>query len=158
MRIIIDINLYISALINDNSRKRLDIVLANNVFDILVSDDLLKELIEVANRSKFRKYVSISQTETFIQLILERATFIETISKVKASPDPKDDFLLVLCLDGEADYLLTGNKIDLLDLKSFHQTQIITLATFIAIFLNYFWVARLVIHILPPYPPNACVF
>ncbi len=42
MRIVIDTNLYISALINDNSRKRLDIVLANKSFDILVSDALLQ--------------------------------------------------------------------------------------------------------------------
>ena len=103
MKIVIDTNLYISALINDNSRKRLDIVLAN------------------------------IQTETFIQLMMERATSIETISVVKVSPDPKDDFLLVLCLDGKANYLLTGNKIDLLNLKKFHQTQIITLSTFLAI-------------------------
>ena len=134
MRIVIDTNLYISALINDNSRKRLDIVLANKAFDVLVSDALLQELIEVANRSRFRKYVSVLQTETFIQLMMERATFIETVSEVKFSPDPKDDFLLVLCLDGEADYLLTGNKIDLLDLKNFHKTQIITLSTFLAIY------------------------
>jgi len=132
MRIVIDTNLYISALINDNSRKRLDFFLANEAFEILVSDALLQELIEVANRAKFRKYVSAIQTETFIQLMMERATFIETVSEVKVSPDPKDDFLLVLCLDGKADYLLTGNKIDLLDLKRFHQTQIITLSTFLA--------------------------
>ena len=104
MRIVIDTNIYISALINDNSRKRLDVVLANKAFDILVSDALLRELIEVANRSRFRNYVSVLQTETFIQLMMERATFIETVSEVKVSPDPKDDFLLVLCLDGEADY------------------------------------------------------
>ncbi len=134
MIIVIDTNLYISALINDNSRKRLDVVLSNKTYDILVSDALLQELIEVANRPKFRKYASVVQTETFIQLMMERATFIDTTSEVKLSPDPKDDFLLVLCLDGEANYLLTGNKIDLLDLKSFHQTQIITLSTFLSIY------------------------
>ena len=134
MRIIIDTNLYISALINENSRKRLDLVLENESLEILVSDALLQELFEVANRPKFKKYISSWQIESFVQLILERTTFIETISKIKASPDPNDDFLLVLCFDGRADYLLTGNKIDLLDLKTFNQTQIITLSTFLTIY------------------------
>lgn len=132
MRIVIDTNLYISALSNENSPKRLDIVLKIDSFEILVSDSLMQELLEVAYRPKFRKYVSFIQIEAFIQLILERTTFIETFSEVKISPNPKDDFLLVLCLDGEADYLLTGNKIDLLDLRTFRQTQILCLSVFIS--------------------------
>lgn len=134
MRIVIDTNLYISALINENSRKRLDLVLANETYEILVSDTLLQELFEVSNRPKFKKYVSSEQIESFIQLILERTTFVETFSEIKVSPDPKDDFLLVLCLDGQADYLLTGNKIDLLDLNSFYQTKIVSLSAFLTIF------------------------
>ncbi|MDZ7897231.1 MAG: putative toxin-antitoxin system toxin component, PIN family [Arcicella sp.] len=134
MKIVIDTNLYISALINNNSRQRLEIILANKNFDILMSNALLQELTEVANRPKFRKYVSVEQSNTFILLMMERATFVETTSEIKASPDPKDDFLLILSLDGEADYLLTGNKIDLLDLKTFHKTQIITLSAFLAVY------------------------
>ena len=134
MRIVIDTNLYISALINENSRKRLDLVLENETYEILVSDALLQEIFEVANRPKFEKYVSSNQIESFIQLILERTTFVETFSEIKVSPDPKDDFLLVLCFDGRADYLLTGNKIDLLDINSFHQTKIFSLSAFLTVF------------------------
>jgi predicted nucleic acid-binding protein len=53
--------------------------------------------------------------------LVERSLFADTKATVKVSPDPKDDFLLALCKDGRADYLLTGNKIDLLDLKQFEQ-------------------------------------
>lgn len=131
MRIIIDTNLYVSALINVNSRWRLDILLLNDALDILLNDTLLAELHEVINRPKFRRYVSPVQIEEFMELLFERAILIETTSSVLISPDPKDDFLLALCRDGQANYLLTGNKLDLLALRQFENTQILTLTEFL---------------------------
>jgi predicted nucleic acid-binding protein len=68
-----------------------------------------------------------------MNLITERGNFVETSSVIKLSPDSKDDFLLALCKDGKADYLLTGNKIDLLDLKQFEQTTILSLTEFLSL-------------------------
>lgn len=130
-KIVIDTNLYVSALINSNSRKRLDLVLENPSFEILLDISLLKELFEVCFRPKFSRWVNVQQTQSFLEIITERSTIIETTSVVKFSPDPKDDFLLALCQDGEADYLLTGNKIDLLDLKQFGKTSILSLSDFL---------------------------
>ncbi len=73
----------------------------------------------------------MEQTQSFLEIITERSTIIETTSVIKFSPDPKDDFLLALCQDGKADYLLTGNKIDLLDLKQFGKTSIFSLTDFL---------------------------
>ncbi|MBC7570521.1 MAG: putative toxin-antitoxin system toxin component, PIN family [Spirosoma sp.] len=58
MKIVIDTNLYVSALINVNSRWRLDMLLLNDTLDILLDDTLLAELHEVINRPKFRRNVS----------------------------------------------------------------------------------------------------
>ncbi len=58
-------------------------------------------------------------------------TYLPKTSTVRASPDPKNDFLLALCFDHQAAYLLTGNKIDLLNLGQFETTQIITLSQFL---------------------------
>ena len=132
-KIVIDTNLYVSALINSNSRKRLDLILINDSLEILLDNSLLKELLEVSSRPKFSKYVSPEQVESFLNLITERGNFVETSSVVRLSPDPKDDFLLALCKDGKADYLLTGNKIDLLDLKQFEQTTILSLTQFLSL-------------------------
>jgi predicted nucleic acid-binding protein len=43
--------------------------------------------------------------------------------------DPKDNFLLALAKDGLADYLITGDR-DLLSVKKFGKTQIVTLNEF----------------------------
>lgn len=47
---------------------------------------------------------------------------------VKASRDVKDNYLLALSFDGNADYLLTGDM-DLLVLERINDTQIIKLNT-----------------------------
>lgn len=135
MKVVIDTNLFVSALINHNSRQRLNLVLENEAIEILSDDALMTEVYEVINRPKFKKYIAQPQIEDFFSLIQERTIRIETHSIVLVSPDPKDDFLLVICLDGEADYLLTGNKIDLLDLIQFHKTKIITLTEFLTYIL-----------------------
>ena len=131
MRVVIDTNLFVSALINQNSRQRLNLVLEKMAIQILSDDALMAEVYEVINRPKFKKYVSQSEINDFYKLIQERTSRVETHSIILVSPDPKDDFLLVICLDGDADYLLTGNKIDLLDLVQFHKTKIITLTEFL---------------------------
>lgn len=132
MRLVIDTNLYVSALINSNSRQRLDRVLLDPEYTILLNDTLLAELDEVIHRPKFLRYLSPTQIDQFMNLLLERSTLVHTVSVVQISPDPKDDFLLALCRDGQADYLLTGNKIDLLALNQFEKTRITTLTAFLA--------------------------
>ena len=131
MRVVIDTNLFVSALINHNSRQRLNLVLEKMAIQLLSDDALMAEIYEVINRPKFKKYVTQFEIDEFYKLIQERTSRIETHSIVLVSPDPKDDFLLVICLDGDADYLLTRNKIDLLDLIQFHETKIITLTEFL---------------------------
>src|SRR3546814_1174051 len=48
---------------------------------------------------------------------------------VRRSPDPRDDFLLGLCEAGRADWLITGNKDDLLALECHGSSRIVTAAT-----------------------------
>jgi uncharacterized protein len=133
MKLVIDTNLFVSAGINRHSRERLDRVLRNTEWIILLDQTLLAEVDEVLHRPKFSKYISHEEATRFLDLLAERGLLVRTTEVVKVSPDPKDDFLLALCSEHEADYLLTGNKIDLLDLGSFGKTRIITLTDFLAL-------------------------
>ena len=130
-RIVVDTNLYISSMINKNSRLRLNMVLENLANEILINESLLSEIHQVISRPKFIKYITSQETRSFLELLSERTTFIETKSVVVFSPDPKDDFLLALRSDGQADYLVTGDKKDLLDLKKFESTAIVSLSDFL---------------------------
>ena len=136
INVVVDTNLYVSALINRNSRDRLGYILRDNRFNILIDRTLITELYQVIHRPKFAKYVTHEQIESFFALLNDRGSFINTTSSVIYSPDPKDDFLLALCLDGNAEYLITGNKIDLLDLQHYGRTTILSLSEFLITFFG----------------------
>lgn len=53
------------------------------------------------------------------------ANMPETLPHMRRSPDSRDDFLLGLCQAGSADWLVTGDKDDLLALKSHGNTRIV---------------------------------
>ena len=128
-RIIIDTNLWISYLLTKDSK--LDRLLANNLITLLFSQDLITEFIQVARRPKFKKYFNTSDLEQLLKSISTKAIFIEVFSEVNKSPDPKDNFLLALAKDGSATHLLTGDK-DLLSLKKFGNTKIVTLKSYLS--------------------------
>lgn len=65
----------------------------------------------------------LSVFEPFMELI-------EVNSNINVCRDPKDDFLLALAKDGNANFLLTGDK-DLLELKRFGHTNIVALSHFL---------------------------
>jgi putative PIN family toxin of toxin-antitoxin system len=67
-----------------------------------------------------------------LEIFDKYATEINVKSKIKVCRDKKDNFLLSLAIDGNADYLITGDK-DLFDLVKFQNTNIVTLSDFIKI-------------------------
>ena len=53
-------------------------------------------------------------------------------SDIKICRDEKDNFLLSLAVDGNADFLITGDQ-DLLELKEIEKTQIVTLNQYLKV-------------------------
>ena len=128
-RIIIDTNLWISFLLTKDFKK-LDRLFSNESLVLIFSRDLLEEFVAVAKRPKFKKYFNSSDLNDLLSEIHLRAEFIEVTSDVILCRDPKDDFLLSLSQDGNADYLITGDK-DLIELGKIGKTTIITLTEYI---------------------------
>jgi predicted nucleic acid-binding protein len=62
-------------------------------------------------------------------MLRSSAELIDVRSVVDVCRDPKDNFLLALAKDGNADYLITGDG-DLLSMQQFEQTNIVELSTF----------------------------
>jgi len=129
-RIIIDTNLWISFLLT-NDFSKLDKIFEDKLATLLFSQTLLEEFVEVAQRPKFKKYFSLEDLESLLLQIKNEAEFIEVTSDIKLCRDPKDDFLLSLAKDGKATHLITGDK-DLLDIKKFEKTKIITIVEYLS--------------------------
>jgi len=132
IRVILDTNWYVSATINKKSRRIIYELLTNTNFIILFSNEILKEFNQVIIRPKFKNIINQQQVTRFINLIIYKIENIEIKSKTEGSRDPNDNFLLSLCIDGKADYLVTGDM-DLLVLQKIGSTQITTLSDFLVI-------------------------
>ena len=130
-RIILDSNLWISFLITKDFTK-LDTILFSKQAKLLFSNELLDEFITVAKRPKFKKYFNNPTLTTLISLIDKYAEFVTVKSKLTICRDEKDNFLLSLAKEGNADYLITGDK-DLLSIKKLGQTKIITITEYLAL-------------------------
>lgn len=130
MRIIIDTNLWISFLITKRLVK-LDTLFLRDDVVLLFSEELLAELIEVAQRPKFSKYFSPTDLNKLLDLLTEMSEIIEVQSSVDICRDVEDNFLLALAKDGRANYLITGDQ-NLLTIKQFGQTQIVTISELLA--------------------------
>ena len=128
IRIIIDTNLFISFAITKNF-SFINFLLLEDNLDLIVCDELISEIKEVSIRPKFNKQISYSELTVLFHLIAEAAINIELKSKVSISRDAKDNFLLALAKDSNADFLLTGDK-DLLSLHKFENTFIVKISEF----------------------------
>jgi uncharacterized protein len=128
-RIIIDTNLWISFLLTKNLSK-LDRIFSDELAILLFSQTLLDEFIEVAQRPKFKKYFSLTDLESILYQIKNKAEFITVTSNIIVCRDPKDDFLLALAKDGKATHLITGDK-DLLEIKVYGRTKILSIADYL---------------------------
>ena len=127
-KIIIDTNLWISFLISGEYEK-MDFLFSSGKIRLLFSERLFSEFIGVARRDKFRKYFSENDIDEISEKIKKVAKIIQTTSVQTQCRDPKDNFLLELAADGKADYLITGDN-DLLVLKTFEKTKIVTMTEF----------------------------
>jgi putative PIN family toxin of toxin-antitoxin system len=131
LRVIFDTNLWISFLIN-NYLSPLDDLLKRAEVEIALSDQLISEFLDVSKRQKFKPLFDPALTLTLLTQVTKYSIFIEVTSNVNICRDAKDNFLLELSQDSSAEYLITGDK-DLLELKRFRRTRIITFTEFLKI-------------------------
>lgn len=132
MRLVIDTNILISSLLTSTSLPAHLIVLwREGRFDLLTSADQLDELMRATRYPKIRERLSPALAGRLINEVRDLAIMVTNLPVVTASPDPYDNYLLAMASAGAADFLLTGDKRDLLGLKLFEGTKIITVRDFL---------------------------
>jgi len=132
IKVIIDTNLFISYLIG----KRLVGLkswLVNMQIVLVFAEQNLTELELVSGRKKFRKYFNHDDVFELLKFIRLIGEIYEIDDVLEICRDPKDDFLLELAKVSKADFMITGDK-DLLEIKKYHKTEIITIDYFENIF------------------------
>ncbi len=131
-RYVFDTNVIVSSLLFKNSNPSKAFRCALKHGEVLLSLELLEELSDVLGREKFDRFVTSEERDEFLETFVERAILVEVIERVQECRDPKDDKILELALNGQAEYIVSGDK-DLLVLNPFRDVKIVTAEEFLRV-------------------------
>lgn len=134
MRLVIDTNVLISALLVASLLPAHLIGLwRESRFDLLTSADQLDELMRVTRYPRLRARLAPALAGRLINELRDLAIVVENLPAVTVCSDPYDAYLLAIAAAGSADFLVTGDKRDLLGLRLHQGTKIVTVRDFLAL-------------------------
>ncbi|MFZ5509649.1 MAG: putative toxin-antitoxin system toxin component, PIN family [Pseudomonadota bacterium] len=132
MHVVLDTNILISALaVRGTPPDRLYEFWKEGRFQLATCERQLEEINRVSRRPFFRERIRPSEAGRLVNDIRRLALMCDPLPSVERSPDPDDDWLLALAEKAQADFLVTGDKSDLLMLERHGPTRIVT-ARFLA--------------------------
>ena len=133
MRLVLDTNILVSALLSGTSLPAHLLGLWRQGFlDLLTAAEQIDELSRVSRYPKIRQRIVPATAGRLVNDLRELGTVLDKLPVVDASPDPDDNYLLAIAVAGGADFLVTGDKRDLLGLAAFRGTRIVTARDFLA--------------------------
>jgi len=127
-KIIVDTNIWISFLIG-KSLKGLQQYIDSQTVIIVTCDEQIHELTDVFKKPKINKYFTAEQIAEFFELLEESSGNVVLKTKIDICRDLKDNYLLSLAIDSNADFLITGDN-DLLVLENVKKTRIVKFTDF----------------------------
>jgi uncharacterized protein len=134
VRLVVDTNILVSALLNKASKAaQLLEAWERRRFDVVTCREQLDELTRVTRYPKLSKHIAAVEADSLRSQLKDVAIFFEELPTVEASPDPDDNWLLGLAEIGEADYLVSGDKRDVLKLAEYQGTKIVSLVSMISL-------------------------
>ncbi len=127
MRLVLDTNILISALLRKNTPPYLLYQQwRERQFDLVTSDKQLEELQRVMSYPKLKRYFTPEEARKMLIGITTYSVCITSLPTVNYSPDPDDNIILATAIKGKANYLVSGDKSDLLKLNRVENIPIIT--------------------------------
>lgn len=134
MRLVVDINILISALLAATSLPAELIVLWRaDRFDLLTTAEQLDELMCVTRYPRIRERLAPAIAGRLVNDLRALATTVDKLPVIEISSDPDDNYLLALAAAGAADFLVTGDKRDLLGIAVYEGTKIVTVRDFLTL-------------------------
>jgi putative PIN family toxin of toxin-antitoxin system len=132
MRVILDTNVLISAILTPESSSAGVVEhWREGKFELLTCDEHIGELRRVTRSSKIAPFIAAPLAGRLVNDVRKAAIWIAKLPDIDLSPDPWDNFLLALAEAGSADFLVTGDKRDLLALVRHGRTGIVTVRGFL---------------------------
>ena len=127
MRVVLDTGILIAALITKGTPPdQLYQMWRRKRFTLITSKWQLGEFWRASHYRKLQNYLKPHEAGALVQGLRTRAVVLAELPEVNICRDPDDNPLLAMDQVGEADYLVTGDKRDLLSLKKYRGSPIAT--------------------------------
>ncbi|MGB5585961.1 MAG: putative toxin-antitoxin system toxin component, PIN family [Gammaproteobacteria bacterium] len=132
MRVVLDTGILVAALITTDTPPALIYqAWRKKRFELITSDWQLDEFRRVSRYSKLRRFLKPVEAGNLVNGLRLQATVLEVLPTVDLSPDPDDNPVLAMAEASQAQYLVTGDKRDLLALCMIGGTRIVTARQFV---------------------------
>ena len=127
MRVILDTNILISALIvPGGAPSYLYQCWRRNRFTLISSEEQLEEFRRVTRYPRLERFLDPVTAGTMVNAVRALAVLTGRLPRLDASPDPADNCLLAMAVAGKVDYLVTGDGKHLLSLRRHGIARIVT--------------------------------
>ena len=131
MRIVLDTGILIALLITSDTPPALIYqAWRRKRFELVTSEWQLDEFRRVSRYPKLRRFLKPAEAGNLVNGLRLQATVLETLPTLELSPDPDDNPVLAMAEASQAQYLVTGDKEDLLALGAIGGTRIVTARQF----------------------------
>jgi putative PIN family toxin of toxin-antitoxin system len=135
IRVVIDTNVFISAAFLPQSKpgKIIDYIREGKVLWV-TSQEILEEITRVLLSPRVRKRhgLTFNQVTKVLEGLIQGAEITPGVIQAEASRDPEDNKFLACAVEGQANYIMSGDN-DLTDLKNYQNVPIITPTIFLEI-------------------------
>jgi len=123
MKIVIDSNVFVSSFFWGGHPREVFQRVINGLDELYIADEIIKEITSVMSSNKF--YVNSNEVGAYTKIIEKYSKKIVLKNNLESiSRDKNDDKILQCGLDGNVDFIVTGDK-DLLVLKEYKKIKII---------------------------------
>lgn len=128
LKVVLDTNIIVSAVLRGGEPGKILELWRKGKFDILVSSEIFEEYYSVLIRDKFS--LPLSLVNVILEEIKRKSIWIKPYSIIKKiKEDPTDNKFLECAVDGQAEYIVSGDP-HLLNLKKFNGIEILRAAEF----------------------------
>ena len=127
MRIVLDTNIFVSALISgEGFPGQLLAAVKRERITLVTSAWQVDELRDVLARERLKPYIRPEEADDLLYHLETVGTVVDKLPEVSLSPDPKDNPILATAVAGAADLLVSGDKDDMLALGQVEGIPIVT--------------------------------
>ncbi|MCG2686410.1 putative toxin-antitoxin system toxin component, PIN family [Candidatus Parcubacteria bacterium] len=131
MRVILDANIIVSLLLTRGETiASIFDSWDGKKFDLLTSEKILEEITAVLGYEKIKTLIDPVERDALLEKVKLQAELVEATAELDVVRDPRDNKYLECALDGNADFVVSGDK-HLLALKRYGTIEILTPREFV---------------------------